>query len=202
MNLRPTLEGKLIVLEPLEERHVEGLRAAAADERVWTWMMTTDVEAWIAARARGDRHVPLRRHPRRRGGRLDELPERRPRAPPPRDREHLEQPVHVGHGREHRGEVPAPPPRLREARHVPRRVQDRREERPRPRGAGRDPLRVRGDPPQAHGRPRRRAPRLGLVRGDRRRLAAGEGRARAEDRAAEIRLLRCPVPPAGLEQAK
>ena len=41
------------------------------------------------------------------------------------------------------------------------------------------PVRVRGHPPQAHGRPRRRAPRFGLVRGDRRRLAAGEGRARA-----------------------
>ena len=34
------------------------------------------------------------------------------------------------------------------------------------------PSRVRGDPPQAHDRPRRRAPRLGLVRRDRRRLAA------------------------------
>ena len=48
--------------------------------------------------------------------RLDELPERRPRAPPARDREHLEQPVRLGHGREHRGEVPAPPPRVRGAR--------------------------------------------------------------------------------------
>src|SRR3954447_4696346 len=48
MNLQPTLEGRLIVLEPVEERHVDGLRAAAADERVWTWMITTDVELWIA----------------------------------------------------------------------------------------------------------------------------------------------------------
>jgi N-acetyltransferase len=48
MQLRPTLEGQSIVLEPLEERHVEGLRAAAADERIWTWMITTDVELWIA----------------------------------------------------------------------------------------------------------------------------------------------------------
>ena len=48
MNLRPTLEGRLIVLEPLEARHVEDLRAAAADERIWTWMLTTDVELWIA----------------------------------------------------------------------------------------------------------------------------------------------------------
>jgi RimJ/RimL family protein N-acetyltransferase len=46
--LRPRLEGRIVVLEPLQERHVEGLRAAAADERIWRWMITTDVEAWIA----------------------------------------------------------------------------------------------------------------------------------------------------------
>src|SRR6266508_1947352 len=48
MDLRPRLEGRIVTLEPLEERHVEGLRAAAADERAWTWMTTRDVEAWIA----------------------------------------------------------------------------------------------------------------------------------------------------------
>src|SRR4051794_24366155 len=53
MNLRPTLEGRIIRLEPIEERHVEGLRAAAADERAWTWMTTTDTEAWIAAAVSG-----------------------------------------------------------------------------------------------------------------------------------------------------
>jgi RimJ/RimL family protein N-acetyltransferase len=42
------LEGRLVVLEPLGPEHVEGLRAAAADERIWTWMVTRDVEAWIA----------------------------------------------------------------------------------------------------------------------------------------------------------
>jgi len=47
MNLRPRLEGRIVVLEPLEERHVPGLREAAADERIWTWMITTDVEEWI-----------------------------------------------------------------------------------------------------------------------------------------------------------
>ena len=31
---------------------MEGLRAAAADERIWHWMVTLDVEAWIARRAR------------------------------------------------------------------------------------------------------------------------------------------------------
>ena len=36
------------MLEPLAPAHVEDLRAAAADERIWTWMVTRDVEAWIA----------------------------------------------------------------------------------------------------------------------------------------------------------
>jgi RimJ/RimL family protein N-acetyltransferase len=42
------LEGRIVVLEPLEPAHADGLRAAGADERIWTWMWTTDVEAWIA----------------------------------------------------------------------------------------------------------------------------------------------------------
>jgi N-acetyltransferase len=42
------LQGRVIVLEPLGPEHVDGLRAAAADERVWRWMVTRDVEAWIA----------------------------------------------------------------------------------------------------------------------------------------------------------
>jgi RimJ/RimL family protein N-acetyltransferase len=46
--LAERLEGRIVVLEPLEERHVEGIRAAAADERIWTWMTTRDVEAWVA----------------------------------------------------------------------------------------------------------------------------------------------------------
>jgi N-acetyltransferase len=47
--LRPTLVGRIVALEPIEPRHVEGLRAAAADEHAWTWMTTHDTEAWIAA---------------------------------------------------------------------------------------------------------------------------------------------------------
>ena len=46
-HLRPRLEGRIVTLEPIEPRHVEGLRAAAADERAWTWMTTRDTEAWI-----------------------------------------------------------------------------------------------------------------------------------------------------------
>jgi len=45
--LRPTLVGRIVTLEPIEQRHVEGLREAAADERAWTWMTTRDTEAWI-----------------------------------------------------------------------------------------------------------------------------------------------------------
>jgi N-acetyltransferase len=36
-----------VTLEPLEERHVPGLREAADDERIWRWMITTDAEEWI-----------------------------------------------------------------------------------------------------------------------------------------------------------
>jgi N-acetyltransferase len=46
--LAPRLKGRIVVLEPLGPEHVEGLRAAAADERIWTWMVTRDVEEWIA----------------------------------------------------------------------------------------------------------------------------------------------------------
>jgi len=41
------LEGSVVVLEPLERRHVDGLREAAADDRIWRYMTTTDVEAWL-----------------------------------------------------------------------------------------------------------------------------------------------------------
>jgi N-acetyltransferase len=47
--LRPRLAGRIVTLEPIDPRHVDGLRAAAADERAWTWMTTRDTEAWIAA---------------------------------------------------------------------------------------------------------------------------------------------------------
>jgi N-acetyltransferase len=47
-NLDARLEGRLVTLEPLAPAHADGLRAAAADERVWRWMITRDVDAWIA----------------------------------------------------------------------------------------------------------------------------------------------------------
>jgi RimJ/RimL family protein N-acetyltransferase len=43
------LEGRIVVLEPLEPRHADGWRRAAADENIWRYMVTTDVETWIAA---------------------------------------------------------------------------------------------------------------------------------------------------------
>ena len=46
-NLRPTLVGRIVTLEPIEPGHADGLRAAAADARAWTWMVTRDTEAWI-----------------------------------------------------------------------------------------------------------------------------------------------------------
>ncbi len=51
------LDGAIVALEPLGPQHVEGLRAAADDERIWRWMVTRDVQAWIAdaLRESGDR---------------------------------------------------------------------------------------------------------------------------------------------------
>ncbi|HEY6835759.1 MAG TPA: GNAT family protein [Gaiellaceae bacterium] len=46
-HLAQRLEGRIVVLEPLGPEHVEGIRTAAADERIWTWMLTTDPEAWL-----------------------------------------------------------------------------------------------------------------------------------------------------------
>jgi RimJ/RimL family protein N-acetyltransferase len=37
-DLSPVLQGRLVVLEPLRAEHEDGLRAAAADERVWRYM--------------------------------------------------------------------------------------------------------------------------------------------------------------------
>ena len=48
-DLSPRLAGRFVTLEPLERRHVEGLREAASDERIWRFMVTTDPEAWLRA---------------------------------------------------------------------------------------------------------------------------------------------------------
>src|SRR5437763_7374964 len=46
-NLAQRLEGRIVTLEPLGPEHVDGIRAAAADDRIWTWMWTTDIDAWL-----------------------------------------------------------------------------------------------------------------------------------------------------------
>jgi RimJ/RimL family protein N-acetyltransferase len=47
-DIASVLCGRVVTLEPLTPEHVDGLRAAAADERIWRWMVTTDVERWLA----------------------------------------------------------------------------------------------------------------------------------------------------------
>ena len=42
------LSGRLVTLEPLARAHLDGLRAAADDDRIWRLMVTTDVERWLA----------------------------------------------------------------------------------------------------------------------------------------------------------
>jgi len=56
--LSQQLEGRIVVLEPLGEQHVEGVRAAAADERIWTWMWTRDLDAWIRYTLESDLLTP------------------------------------------------------------------------------------------------------------------------------------------------
>jgi RimJ/RimL family protein N-acetyltransferase len=41
------LEGRIVVLEPLRREHEDGLRAAAADERIWQLMWTDEPERWL-----------------------------------------------------------------------------------------------------------------------------------------------------------
>jgi RimJ/RimL family protein N-acetyltransferase len=47
-DIATVLRGRIVTLEPLTRGHADGLRAAAADERIWTFMVTTDVERWLA----------------------------------------------------------------------------------------------------------------------------------------------------------
>jgi RimJ/RimL family protein N-acetyltransferase len=58
-HLAQRLEGRIVVLEPLGPEHVDGLRAAAADDRIWTWMVTRDVEVWIADTLRDESRQPF-----------------------------------------------------------------------------------------------------------------------------------------------
>ena len=52
--LRERLEGRLVVLEPLNEEHAERLEVAAADPEIWRWTTApahdhAGFEAWLAA---------------------------------------------------------------------------------------------------------------------------------------------------------
>ncbi len=47
-DIASVLSGRVVTLEPLTRAHVDGLRAAAADERIWPLMVTIDVERWLA----------------------------------------------------------------------------------------------------------------------------------------------------------
>jgi N-acetyltransferase len=41
------LEGRLVTLEPLRAEHEEGLRTAAADERIWRFMAKRNMDEWL-----------------------------------------------------------------------------------------------------------------------------------------------------------
>ena len=179
--LKVRLDGRLVVLEPLGAEHVEGLRAAAADERIWRWMITRDVEAWIAAALADD---PTRQpFAVLREGVVVGSTSYMSLAP-----EHLR--LEIGNTWNNPStwgtgvNVEAKYLLLRHAFEVVgcRRVEfktDALNERARAASGGAAGG-VRGDPPQAHDRARGRAAGLGVVRGDRRRLARGSRRARAQ----------------------
>jgi RimJ/RimL family protein N-acetyltransferase len=46
-DLATVLRGRIVTLEPLGDEHRDGLRAAAADEQTWRFMVTRDVEKWL-----------------------------------------------------------------------------------------------------------------------------------------------------------
>jgi N-acetyltransferase len=50
-NLAERLEGRTVALEPLAREHEEALSAAAADPRIWRWMITNAGESKEAFRA-------------------------------------------------------------------------------------------------------------------------------------------------------
>jgi RimJ/RimL family protein N-acetyltransferase len=51
MSLAETLQGRIVRLEPLEDRHEEPLWAAAQDERIWRWMRVRGDESRAAFRS-------------------------------------------------------------------------------------------------------------------------------------------------------
>jgi RimJ/RimL family protein N-acetyltransferase len=57
--LSPRLSGRIVTLEPLTLAHVGGLRAAAADERIWRFMVTTDFDVWVEDALTDEGRVPF-----------------------------------------------------------------------------------------------------------------------------------------------
>jgi N-acetyltransferase len=47
-DIAAVLHGRIVTLEPLTREHAGGLLTAAADEQTWRFMVTTDVERWLA----------------------------------------------------------------------------------------------------------------------------------------------------------
>ena len=179
-NLRPDepLVGEIVTVEPLDESHREDLRAAADEDpdHLSLHGLSGRLRRLVRRGARGARRRSVRHGRRRPGGGLEPVPELRAAPPPRRDRLDVARAVVLGHGRKHRDEAAPDGARLRTTWNAAGRVQDRRAQRADAGGApeGRRP--VRRHRPQAHDAADGAA-RFGLVRGDRGRLARGEGTA-------------------------
>ena len=163
-----TLTGQVVRLEPLAPDHLDGLWLASRDPRTWRWLSIVQpqtragLEEWLDAALAGPDHPSRRSRGERRGRRQHALP-LDPRAPERRDRLDVAGADRVGHRRERRGEAADARARVRAVgcRRVELKTDALNDALARRDGGFR--RRLRGRPPPAHARARRREPRLGLV---------------------------------------
>ena len=203
------LAGRVVRLEPLAPGHADDLWEASRDPRVWRWLPVlqpqtrAEWDAWMDVRARADgrgSRARVRHRARRRGkaAGLDPLPLR---SGPSTGALEIGwtwlTPTAWATRRQRRGEAAPARVRLRDPRLPPGRVQDGRPQRAGPSRPGGAAGPVRGHSPQAHARPRRHQPRLGLVQRPRRRVA-GRPRDALRGDASLRRDAPLPVPPAAL----
>jgi N-acetyltransferase len=183
--LSAPLAGRIVTLEPISPDQEPGLWAAAQDERIWetTHLLIRtheDFAVWMenALDEQARRVAAVFATSDASSGRV--LGSTRFGTLRPEHRS-LEigwtwlSPSAWGTGANVEAKLLMLPAGVRGAGLCPGRVQDERTKRALPGRPRRAPGAVRGHPPQAHARPRRRASRLGLVQRDRRRVAGGEG---------------------------
>ena len=119
----PTLEGRIVRLEPLRAEHEEGLWLASRDPRTWRWLsvvqpQTRDewsafIEQALAAAAAGTELPLVTTQPDDEIVGLDAVPRAPARARLRRDRLDVAPPLCLGHGRQRRGQAAPAAARIR-----------------------------------------------------------------------------------------